>query len=341
MSRLRLIAGLLLSAAGLLLPPSAPAFAWGATGHEFVSGLAAEAFPEELPAFLRTPEVVADIAVFGRELDRSKGSGDPHDGARDPGHFVHLDDEGLAGGALALEKLPTTREAYNAALGAAGRTQYDTGYLPYAIVEGWQQLVKDFGYWRAASVGAKTAARAADRAWFDADRRRRETLIVRDLGVWSHYDGDASQPMHVSIHFNGWGPHPNPHDFSTSRTLRVDYQSTFVRARIRRDEVKREIAPYRACTCTIWDRVRLVILDSHRAVVPFFELEKQGAFKGDAVAGIAFTNTRLASGAASVRDMVIDAWRASVEVGVGYPMIPVRDIEAGKRILERDDFGRD
>jgi hypothetical protein len=28
-------------------------------------------------------------------------------------------------------------------------------------------------------------------------------------------------------------------------------------------------------------------------------------------------------------------------MGVGYPAISVRDIEAGKHILTRDDFGRD
>jgi hypothetical protein len=341
MSCLRTVAGLLLSASALLVPPPTPAFAWGATGHEFVSGLAAEAFPEELPAFLRTPAAAADIAVLGRELDRSKGSGNPHDAERDAGHFVHLDDDGLVGGVLALDALPITREAYNASLEAKGKTQYNTGYMPYAIVDGWQQLVKDFGYWRAASVGAKTAASAADRAWFDADRQRRETLIVRDLGVWSHFDGDASQPMHVSVHFNGWGPYPNPQGFTNSRTLREDYQSTFVRARINRGDVKRELAPYRACTCTIWDRMRALLLDSHRSVVPFYELEKQGAFKGNAEAGIAFTNARLASGASAVRDMVVDAWRASVDANVGYPPITVRDIETGKHILERDDFGRD
>lgn len=330
-----------LAALGIVLAPQAPALAWGATGHEFVSGLAAEAFPEELPAFLRTPAAAADIAVFGRELDRSKGSGNPHDRDRDPGHYVHIDDDGLVAGAMPLEALPITREAYDTALRARGTTQYDTGYMPYAIVDGWQQLVKDFGYWRAASVGAKTAVSEADRAWFDADRQRRERLIIRDLGVWSHYDGDASQPLHVTVHFNGWGNHPNPRDFTSSKTLREDYQSTFVRARINRADVKREVAPYRACTCTIWDRMRAVILESHRAVIPFYELEKQGAFKGDARAGIAFTNTRLASGASAVRDMVVDAWRASATTGVGYPMIPVSDIEKGKHVLERDDFGRD
>jgi hypothetical protein len=329
------------SATFVALVPQAPALAWGATGHEFVSGLAAEAFPEELPAFLRTPAAVADIAVFGRELDRSKGSGNPHDRERDPGHSVGIDDAGLVAGVMSLDQLPLTREAYDTALRTKGITQYQVGYMPYAIVEGWQQLVKDFGYWRAASVGAKTAVSADDRAWFDADRQRRERLIVRDLGVWSHYDGDASQPLHVTVHVNGWGNYPNPQGFTNSKTTREEYQSDFVRARIRREDVKREMVPYKACSCTIWDRMRTVILESHQSVTTFYELEKQGAFKGDAKAGIAFTNARLASGASAVRDMVVDAWRASATTNVGYPMIRVDDIEAGRHILVRDDFGRD
>ena len=54
-------------------------WAWGATGHEWVSGIAIEKLPDSVPAFVRTPEAVAEIAVMGRELDRSKGSGKTHD----------------------------------------------------------------------------------------------------------------------------------------------------------------------------------------------------------------------------------------------------------------------
>src|SRR5882724_9110738 len=82
----------LLLALPIAILPLGTALGWGATGHEFVSGVGAELLPEELPAFVRTPEAIADIAVFGRELDRSKGAGDPHDKERDAGHFVSLDD---------------------------------------------------------------------------------------------------------------------------------------------------------------------------------------------------------------------------------------------------------
>jgi len=64
------------------------AWAWGATGHEWISGIAIEKLPDSVPAFVHTPEAAAEIAVLGRELDRFKGAGRTHDAERDPGHYV-------------------------------------------------------------------------------------------------------------------------------------------------------------------------------------------------------------------------------------------------------------
>lgn len=332
----------LLAALPIAIAPIGSALGWGATGHEIVSGVGAELLPEELPSFVRTQEAIADIAVFGREPDRSKGTGDPHDKERDAGHFVSIDDAGLVAGLLPLDALPATREAYDSALRAGGKaTQYSAGYLPLAIVDGWQQLVKDFAYWRAATVGARTAIDPADRAWFEADRQRRERLTIRDLGVWSHFVGDASQPMHVSIHFDGWGPFDNPRGFSTRRGLHAQFEGAFVRANIERARVKAAAAPYRACSCSIQDRSRALIQASHAAVEPLYELDLKSAFTDGNEAGIEFVTARLASSAAMLRDMIVDAWSASADMGVGYPMISVREIEAGRYILGRDDFGRD
>jgi len=326
----------------LLLSTVQQAFAWGATGHEYVSGIAAETLPEEIPAFVRTPEAIADIAVLGRELDRSKGSGLTHDAERDPGHSLRMTDDGLIAGVVALEKLPPTREAYDTELRSKGLTQYKAGYLPLAMVDGWQQLTKDFGYWRAAVVGAKTAASAADRAWFDQDRIRRERIVIRDLGVWSHYPGDASQPQHVSVHADGWGNFPNPRGFSNTPGLHAHFEGEFVKANVRRDAVKAAVPPYKACGCTIQDRVRAEIEASFQQVVPFYELELKGAFRDNGTPeGAAFATARLAAGATALRDMIVDAWRASADIVVGYPAVNVRNIETGKHILTRDDFGGD
>lgn len=101
-----------------------------------------------MPAFVRTPEFVAEIALLGRErreLDRSKGAGETHDKERDPGHYVDMADDGSVMGVLPIDKLPVTRKDYDTHLRAKGFMQYKAGYLLYSIVDGWQQIRKDFG----------------------------------------------------------------------------------------------------------------------------------------------------------------------------------------------------
>jgi len=197
-------------AIGLSLLTSTAALAWGATGREWVSGIAVEKLPDSLPSFIRSPEAIAAIAVMGSELDRSKGSGKTHDAERDPGHYVDLTDDGSLEGVLPLAQLPVPREEYDTLLRAGGKTQYEARYLPYSIIDGFQQLRKDFACRRALTKAIETATSPEERAWFEANRRLREKLTLRDLGVWSHYGGEASQPLHVSVHYNDWGNYPNP-----------------------------------------------------------------------------------------------------------------------------------
>jgi len=236
-------------------------WAWGATGHEWISGIAIEKLPDSLPAFVRTPEAAAEIAVMGRELDRSRGAGKTHDAERDPGHFVDLADDGAVMGALPLAELPDTREHYDTMLREKGTTQYKAGYLPYSIVDGWQQIRKDLAYWRAAAKGAETAATPEERAWFEADRRLREKLTIRDIGIWSHYVGDASQPLHVSIHYNGWGDHPNPHWY-TVRKIHAYFEGEFVKRNLARSPVAAAVGSFKACACSIDEQTRAVCTEN-------------------------------------------------------------------------------
>ena len=37
--------------------------------------------------------MLPDLALMGRELDRSKGAGETHDKERDPGHYIDIADE--------------------------------------------------------------------------------------------------------------------------------------------------------------------------------------------------------------------------------------------------------
>ena len=72
-----------------------------------------------------------------------------------------------------------------------------------------------------------------------------------------------------------------------------------------------------------------------------YELDKKGAFKAATPEAVALVSSELGLGAAAVRDMVIDAWKAERRLRVGDPVVSMRDILSGKHILRRDDLHND
>jgi hypothetical protein len=183
-------------------------------------------------------------------------------------------------------------------------------------------------------------AQPEERAWFETDRRLREKLTIRDIGVWSHNVGDASQPLHVSVHFNGWGDYPNPRSYTTKK-IHAHLEGEFVKCNLTRPPVAAEVRPYQPCGCSIEERTKALLLASVAQVGPLYNFEKEGGFRRGDERGIAFATSRLAAGATAVRDMIMDAWLDSANTPVGYPMVNVRDIESGKVRAARDLFGAD
>ena len=319
---------LLLLLAPLAIACATPALAWEETGHRIVGLVGAEAFPPGLPAFLRTPESIRMIGELAREADRLKGAGQPMDTDHSPDHFVDVTDTGRieADGGPALAELPGNLAAYQRAMGSAGSDIWKGGLLPYSIIEGWEQLTKDFAYWRVDSFGEKKGKTAEERAWFVKDRQLRETLILRDLGYWSHFVGDGSQPLHVTVHFNGWGKFPNPNNY-TQEKIHSPFEGAFVHENATAAAVKAALPPYQACGCTIQQATIGYLTATSAKVEPLYQLWAQGGFKDHDPRGTAFVVERLAAGAAALRDMVTDAWNASENAVVGYPNTPVKTIE--------------
>jgi len=228
-----------------------------------------------------------------------------------------------------IGRLAITRESYESSLREAGSSAWKAGYLPYSIDEDWQQLSKDFAYWRVATAGARRATNPAHRAWLADDATRREALILRDLGVLAHYVGDGSQPMHVSIHFNGWGPGPNPEGF-TEEKIHAYFEGEFVRDYLSPAAVRAAMTPYRDCHCSIETRTADYLATTRDTVVPLYRLWKAGGFVNGDARGRAFVAERLAAGADELRDVVVEAWRASAQAEVGWPAVKVADVLAGK-----------
>lgn len=328
----------------VLAASPAPALAWGPAGHRWVTGVAAEALPAELPAFLKTRAAVAAAGEMANDPDRSRSSGRAHDNERDAGHFIDLTDDGKVLGGLALSALPETRAEFDALLNAGGADQYKAGYLPYAIVDGFQQLAKDFAYWRADVIGEKTAATAADRAWFAADRKLREALTLRDYAFFSHFVADTTQPHHTTVHYDGWGDYPNPQNYPNTRGFHVRFENQFVQANVRRAEIAAGMPAFTDCGCPLLQRIETYIAASQKQVEPLYALEARGMFPmppktPPSSEGADFAKKQLILATAELRDLTVLAWRASGSQGVGYPTIPLADIVSGKVKLTRAMFG--
>jgi len=303
-----------------------------------------QTLPQEVPAFLRAKGVDVTVGEYARELDRAKGAGRIHDTDRDPAHFADIDDNGrLLGGPL-LTALPPTRKDYETALRAAGTDSWQAGYLPYAMVDGWQQLVKDFNIWRVLVAAEKVTKDPAKKRFYRLDRARREALIVRDIGVWAHYVGDAAQPLHATDHYNGWGDGPNPNGFSTARTVHADFEGTLTQPVASQPARVRAAMPaMQPCDCTdILPRTTAYLAQTNSKTVPVYQMFKDKTLSLGNPQGEAFINERLAVGSAQLRDMIVDAWRASATMRFGYrPDMTLQDVESGKADPWLDLYGKD
>ena len=369
MTKINTLAALLL--AGAALAP-AQVLAWGHTGHVLVSRLAIQNLPAEVPDFVRSAQALQEIGELGAEADVSKTTGvvtsgsyatndirttfAVHDGERDPGHFVDLNDDGTFLGTTAPIAATANafvlpgfnapgRRDYDSALrsGALGfrNTQYFVGYLPFNMVDHFQQIRKDFAYVRAFTKAIQTATSPEEKSFFQYQLGLRKTLTLRDIGYASHFVGDGSQPLHVSIHFNGWGPYPNPNGYTTA-PVHGPFEGSYVRANVSPAAVAALIPAYVDCACTIEQRVVTYMQASLAQTEPLYRLP--GAANVFTVAdpvSTAFIHARLAAASTELRDEIVDAWRQSVNVTVGFPLIKVSEIEAGTVLLTRERFARD
>ena len=173
----RTASSLLALAATLLGPASAPA--WLVEGHRRIAVAAVEVLPVEVPATFR--ESAETIGQLSKEPDVWKNRATVHlrDG-ESPEHY--LDIERFRGAAL-----PELRSAALRWIGSLGLDVGEVGLLPWAIVEESERL---------------TLAFAELRRWPGDEAARVQALAV--AGRLAHYGADLVQPLHTTIHHDGW-----------------------------------------------------------------------------------------------------------------------------------------
>jgi hypothetical protein len=288
-------------------------FGWGSDGHQFINRAAALNMPADYPLFMSTPAAVDELEYLGPEPDRWRSVTEPElKNSQEPDHFINY--ELLA----EFGPLPMKRFDFYPKLAAFQREQQAKGVAdaqdlipervgmqPWIVAEVWGRLVVAFRQYRELKQEGKSTAPA-------------EQAAILYAGWLGHYVGDASNPMHTTIHHNGWVG-PNPNGYTTAKTTHSHFESEYVKANIKFPELSAGLHKAKAIYGdneakaggwqAEWDNYLAYIKASNALVEPLYKLEKAGGFNGAGTPeGHKFVVDRLSVGAQMLSDMWYTAW---------------------------------
>jgi hypothetical protein len=300
----RLILHLRFSAGVALLPLIfvQQSLAWGHDGHSIINRIAAEKLPPDVPKFLRSKYAFDALAYYAPQPDTWRAEDRSLYSSFVPEHDIDLEIADLAG------PLPRTRYEYIQALNAAQAKHPDVklgpgnvGLLPYSGDETYTMLKSAFRDYRNAVQAKK-------------DTRIIQAQILFLVGFLGHYVGDASQPLHATINYNGWTTGPNPPSFPNDHTIHARFEGDYVHNNVKASDVEPLVNSKPVVMNDVFVDFLAFIRQTNSFVEPLYQLDQSGAFTGAGTPqGKAFTDQRLAAGATELRDMIYTAWIKSAD----------------------------
>ncbi len=175
-----------------------------------------------------------------------------------------------------------------------------TGTLPYAAIEGYERMKSSFRIYRSLKSGNK-------------DTKNIELDLAFYMGWLGHYTGDASMPLHVSVHADGWKG-PNPKGYTTDRRIHgrvetafvdmIEFSSSDVSAYVKKPQLLDDA----------FEAILKTLDESSASVEEIYQMDKEGLWADK-------TSTRartlilkqIAAGAQLLRDLVYTAWIESAK----------------------------
>jgi S1/P1 Nuclease len=275
-------------------PPAA--WGWGYEGHVFVNRVAAEKLPPDVPAFLRS--AVAELAYLGPEPDRWRENSEAAlKNAQEPDHYIDL--ERIAW----LDRLPEGRfEFYQKLYEKRAHTKANpddylperVGLQPYAVMETFGRLKAAFREYRQLRDG-------------NHESDFIEHKIVFYAGWLGHYVADGSQPLHTTIHYNGWVG-ANPKGYATEGGIHAAFETAYVSRNIAVSDFANLVhAPEHLADP--FARYIAYLRASNALVEKVYELEKAGGFRDQGSReAFDFTTQRLAAGSQMLVNLWYTAW---------------------------------
>lgn len=312
--------------AAIALAGLTPLHAWDYAGHRLVNEVALAALPEDFPAFVREPAAAERIAFLAGEPDRWRNVSDlPLKHVNGLDHY--FDFEQIAEAGLNPDTLPSYRYDFVVQFAAGRAAHADNfpgidwsknadhsrewpGFAPWAVTEYYGKLKSGFSYLKVfEELGTPDEVANA------------QANLLYVMGVMGHYVGDLAQPLHTTVHHNGWFG-PNPHGYTTWSGIHGWIDGGFIaKAGIGlaelRPQVKTAVAiplePRADNRDPMFVAVMRYLEVQHAQVEPLYALEKAGKLNHDdtppSPEGRAFIDGQLVRGGEMLAAIWVTAWR--------------------------------
>ncbi len=306
----------------MLLPTLA---AWGIRGHTVANLAAVETTSSDGPAFLRAYKPY--IGHMGTMPDTWRSHAEP---------FLRISEDAnhswYTEGFDFIPDPPRSRTEFtlrvydeylkfrtrNAARAKLLNIRY-TGLQAYSIMEGYERMKAGMRLYRAADADSPMVRQYAAISPSLASRELVQQMLAQDIAFYmgwvGHYVADAAQPLHNSIHHDGWSG-ANPRGYTRDPEIHGRFESNYVDL-IELSEG--DVAPRVAKTSRhlgpdVWKAVLGHSLEAREFTEAVYRLDLRGGFttRDDAEArDLAYS--RLAAGAAFLRDLAYTAWMESTK----------------------------
>ena len=289
----------------LLVPvvASTPALGWGVRGHTELNRAAIETLEgPDLQFLLGHKEWIAYLSIIP---DTYRGTQEPFLKIfEDPNHGWFLEQSQAL-----MTAPPRSRYEFALDLYDHQRQSQDkltnirwTGTMPYAAVEHYERM-------KAAFRRLRLARENRD------DTRFVEQEIATYIGLLGHYTGDGSQPLHISIHHDGWQGE-NPRGYTTDPRIHGRMESQFVDlVQVKAADLKPRIGKP-VVYDDPFDAIVAHYLKAGRLTEQVYEIDRQGGWTNkENQAARELVLTQLAGGAELLRNLVHTAWVKSGQAG--------------------------
>src|ERR1700744_46460 len=282
-----------------------PAFPWGTRAHAVIDHTAVDTLPDDGPVFLKKyADYIAGSASIPdtwRQASEpfSKIEEDPNHGwFREQFSFMKVIPRSRYEFVLELYREHIRIEKSNPENAARMNVRW-TGTLPYAASEVYGHLVADMRYLRKARAEGK-------------DTTFLEQTCAFYVAWMGHYIGDGSQPLHDTIHHDGWQG-PDPKGYTRDHSIHGRFESQYVDAiALREEDILPRMGKPGHLEGDVFDLILAHLNEAGGYVEAIYKLDQRNAFT-DAHDPEAreMVYSRTAAGARMLRDLVCRAWLES------------------------------